>query len=195
MEQLMQKLMMSKKIMEKHDSMSRGNHTPSLSDNTSISSFNIPNAKYNIPSEFLQEAPQLSTPKTQHQYGTPSIESIKKSRLPEDIKNLMIEYPIERPQQQSATLSNELIEKASRLMNEQSNNYQPESAKQKSSPQSKSLSTSSLDLKTIIKESVEEILKEHGIISESVEKSNEFFSFKVGKHIFEGKVTKIKKIP
>jgi DUF917 family protein len=29
---------------------------------------------------------------------------------------------------------------------------------------------------------------------ESTDKTNELFSFKVGKHIFEGKVTKIKKL-
>jgi hypothetical protein len=29
---------------------------------------------------------------------------------------------------------------------------------------------------------------------ESSEKSNELFTFKVGKHVFEGKVTKIKKM-
>ena len=29
---------------------------------------------------------------------------------------------------------------------------------------------------------------------ESTEKSNEMFTFRVGKHIFEGKVTKIKKV-
>jgi len=194
MEQLMQKLMMSKKIMERHDSMQRGNHSSPLSNNPSIDSFDTRNAKYNIPSEFLQEAPQLSAPKAQAQSGPPSIEAIKKSRLPDEIKRLMIEHPIEKPQQQSVGLSNDLIEKAARLMKEQSNNYQPESAKPKSPSQPKTPSTSSSDLKAMIKEAVEETLKEHGVIAESVEKSNEIFSFKVGKHIFEGKVTKIKKI-
>ena len=34
----------------------------------------------------------------------------------------------------------------------------------------------------------------NGLITESSEKSNEVFTFKVGKHVFEGKVTKIKKL-
>ena len=38
------------------------------------------------------------------------------------------------------------------------------------------------------------VLKENGLVMESAEKSNEIFSFKVGKHVFEGKVTKIKKL-
>jgi hypothetical protein len=47
----------------------------------------------------------------------------------------------------------------------------------------------------MLKEVVEEVLLENGILAESTQKSNnELFSFKVGKHIFEGKVTKIKKI-
>ena len=43
-------------------------------------------------------------------------------------------------------------------------------------------------------EVLEEILNEHGIISESEQKTDEIFQFKVGKHLFEGKVTKIKKL-
>jgi hypothetical protein len=50
------------------------------------------------------------------------------------------------------------------------------------------------ELKSMLREVVEEVLQENGILSESEQKSNEVFSFKVGKHIFEGKVTKIKKI-
>jgi DUF917 family protein len=49
-------------------------------------------------------------------------------------------------------------------------------------------------LREMLKEVVEEVLQENGILTESTQKSNEVFSFKVGKHIFEGKVTKIKKI-
>ena len=53
---------------------------------------------------------------------------------------------------------------------------------------------SNKQLREMLKEVVEEVLQENGILSESEQKSNEVFSFKVGKHIFEGKVTKIKKI-
>jgi hypothetical protein len=94
-------------------------------------------------------------------------------------------------------LSDELVEKASRLMRENSNNYVPDSAKSTSSNKSKTTSTGAIDyniLKDIVKNVVEETLRENGVISESSEKTNEIFSFKVGKHIFEGKVTKIKKL-
>jgi hypothetical protein len=37
-------------------------------------------------------------------------------------------------------------------------------------------------------------LSENGLLIESVNKSNDLFTFKVGSHVFEGKVTKIKKV-
>jgi len=194
MEQLLQKLMISKQIMDKHNNMGRGNSSPMMRETSEVQNFDVPNAKYNIPEEFLQQSPQASIPKSQVPSGPPSVEAIQKSRLPEEIKRLMIEHPIEKPQQQSVNLSDELIEKASRLMKEQSNNYAPESAKPKTQSQPKSTSNSSPDLKKMIKEAVEETLRENGIIHESKEKANEIFSFKVGKHIFEGKITRIKKI-
>jgi len=194
MEQLLQKLMISKQIMDKHNNMGRGNSSPMMRESSEVQNFDLPNAKYNIPEEFLQQSPQASIPKSQVPSGPPSVEAIQKSRLPEEIKRLMIEHPIEKPQQQSVNLSDELIEKASRLMKEQSNNYAPESAKPKTQSQPKSTSNSSPDLKKMIKEAVEETLRENGVIHESKEKANEIFSFKVGKHIFEGKITRIKKI-
>ena len=194
MEQLLQKLMISKQIMDKHNNMGRGNSSPMMRESSEVQNFDLPNAKYNIPEEFLQQSPQASVPKSQVPSGPPSVEAIQKSRLPEEIKRLMIEHPIEKPQQQSVNLSDELIEKASRLMKEQSNNYAPESAKPKTQSQPKSTPNSSPDLKKMIKEAVEETLRENGVIHESKEKANEIFSFKVGKHIFEGKITRIKKI-
>jgi hypothetical protein len=49
-------------------------------------------------------------------------------------------------------------------------------------------------IQKMINESVNNALRENGLVMESSEKSNEIFSFKVGKHVFEGKVTKIKKL-
>jgi DUF917 family protein len=112
----------------------------------------------------------------------------------------MMEHPISQPQQQqNATLSNDLIERASRLMKENPGGYIPESAKPKQQSQvsSSSQQSSNIDYKLIqkmINEAVNNALKENGLVSESSEKTNEIFSFKVGKHIFEGKVTNIKKL-
>jgi hypothetical protein len=49
-------------------------------------------------------------------------------------------------------------------------------------------------LKDIIRETIEEVLSENGLLVESTSKTNDVFQFRVGSHIFEGKVTKIKKI-
>jgi hypothetical protein len=117
--------------------------------------------------------------------------------LPDEIKRLMIENPIAQPQMQQTTISDELVEKASRLMKSGNNNYIPESAKTKTSQEQQPLNNTTIDYKLIkkmINESINEALNENGLLIESTEKSNEIFSFKVGKHIFEGKVTKIKKI-
>jgi hypothetical protein len=201
MDQLMQKLMISKAIMDKTNGINRGDVRNINSPNNMVESFDIPQAKYNIPQEFLQEQP---SPRMNQQpnympventkpVGVPTVDAIKNSKLPDEIKRLMMEHPISQPQQQqSATLSNDLIERASRLMKESPQNYKPESATSK--PQA---SSSSLDYNVIqkmIKEAVNQALSENGLLVESTEKANETFSFKVGKHIFEGKVTKIKKL-
>ena len=195
---LMSRLVASKAIMDKSNTIRRGEarETPQMMN----TDFDIPQAKYNIPQEFLQEqpssAPLLSSVPRENTkpVGVPTVDAIKNSRLPDEIKRLMIEHPIAQPQQQQqTTLSDDLIEKASRLMKTGTNNYVPDSAKPKQSIKE----SSNLDLSKIqqmIEEAVEKALQKNGMIVESVEKTGELFSFKVGKHIFEGKVTKIKKL-
>ena len=50
------------------------------------------------------------------------------------------------------------------------------------------------DIKSIVRETVEDVLKENGLLVESTKKSNDVFKFRVGQHIFEGKVTKVRKV-
>lgn len=202
----MEKLALSKAIMDKADgikssnSMNGGLPPTSLQQLNSPETFNAPTAKYNIPQEFLQESqpnqPYLSDVPRENTkpVGVPTIDAIKNSKLPDEIKRLMIENPISQPQQQTTTISNELVEKASRLMKKNNEGYVPESAKPKQVIQEQ---TSGIDYKIIqkmINEAVKNALKESGLIAESTEKSNEVFNFRVGKHVFEGKVTKIKKL-
>lgn len=205
MDQLLQKLAISKKIMDRHNEMGRGKSDSGYSSpQTTFEEYEIPQAKYNIPQEFLQEQQQVNTPylselpkENTKPVGVPTIEAIKNSKLPDEIKKLMMEHPISQPQQPSVTLSNDLIERASRLMQEQPSNYVPDSAKPKKIVNEQAKSNVSVDynlIKKMIKEAVDEALSQNGLLIESTEKSNEIFSFKVGKHIFEGKVTKIKKI-
>jgi hypothetical protein len=122
--------------------------------------FDIPTAKYNIPAEFLQELNNTQQPylsniprENTKPVGVPTVDAIKNSKLPDEIKRLMMEHPIAQPQQQTATISNDLIEKASRLMNQKNGgSYIPESAKPKQqTQQSQSTLTSGIDYKLIKK--------------------------------------------
>ena len=201
-DELIKKLMISKQIMDKHNQTPRGN-TPSMeSYNTpEVESFNPVGAKYNIPQEYLQESqssePYLSSiPKTPTMPQPLTTDRVMSSKLPDAIKRLMIEHPIEVPNSMGggSTLSNELVEKASRLMNTDARGNQPSKqiVREQSQPQPSNFNMK--ELKSMLREVVEEVLSENGILTESEQKSNELFSFKVGTHIFEGKVTKIKKI-
>jgi len=168
-----------------------------------VESFEPVGATYNIPQEFLQESQQSEQPYLSSIPKTPTMpqaitkDRVMSSKLPDEIKRLMIEHPIEQPTSMGggATLSNDLVEKAASLMGTDARGNQIAQPKQKL--QEQKLPTTGFnmnELKAVLREVVEEVLQENGILSESEQKSNEVFSFKVGKHIFEGKVTKIKKI-
>ncbi len=187
---LIKKLMISKQIMDKHKQMPRsGNQLPINEDYSSpdVQEFQAPQAKYSLPEEFM--AP--STPKN-HSTQPITEDRVMSSKLPDEIKRLMIEHPINQPSMSTGpTLSNDLVEKAARLMTTNAAGQQT----QKTKP-SQNVS-SGLDIeaiRSVVKETVEDILRENGILTESESKTNELLTFKVGKHIFEGRVTKIKKI-
>lgn len=183
-EELISKLLVSKKIMERHNNMPRGQSidAPIMNENS-----NIPEPKYNISQELYSEKKPVQNLPNQ----APTKDRILNSRLPDEIKKLMIEHPIAQPQIAGPSISNELVEKASRLMNVDASGKQVKESIQKNYTQS---TTNKDDLKTIIRETMIEILAENGMLTESVNKSNDTFTFKVGKHIFEGKVTKVKKV-
>lgn len=181
--------MLAKAIMDKTRQMDSG-EIAKPQQKLQLENFNTPEAKYNIPSGMLDGEVQMPVNQIQKQnglgFGKPSVEAIRKSRLPEEIKRLMEEHPIDQPNSMSGpTLSDDLVERASRLMGTKpqiSEHSQKESA------------PINTDMKKLVKEAVREILSESGLITESTERSNDIFTFKVGKHIFEGKLTKIKKM-
>jgi hypothetical protein len=203
---LMEKLAVSKKIMDAHNKIPTGSAAQSMgSYNTPmVENYEPIKASYNIPQELLQESeinqPYLSSiPKTPSAPQPLTSDRVMASKLPDAIKKLMIEHPIEIPNSMGgggSVLSDELVEKATRLMNTDARGNQVNQPKQvvreQSQPQQPQINNR--QLREMLKEVVEEVLQENGILAESTQKSNEVFSFKVGKHIFEGKVTKIKKI-
>jgi hypothetical protein len=197
MEQLLEKLAISKAIMDKHNQIKRGNATesPINISTPELQEFNAPVGNYNIPQEFLSEGLPTQSPTRNSAQPTTS-DSIMKSKLPDEIKKLMIENPITPSNPLSNTssvLSDELVEKASRLMGTSKPNFEP--AKKITTTESKTNNlNNNSDLRKLLKEVVQEVLKENGLISESTSKTNEVLSLRVGQHIFEGKITKIKKI-
>jgi hypothetical protein len=86
-------------------------------------------------------------------------------------------------------ISDELIEKVDRLMG---NNVVKEQTSQPNVKQTVLPQTN--DIKQIVKETVEEVLRENGLLVESETKSNDLFKFRVGQHIFEGRLTNVKKV-
>jgi len=196
-DELIKKLMVSKQIMDKHKTMGRNGMTnPNITENINVATYDAPPATYNLPQDLMEDVtPSTYTPPTTQQPLTK--DRVMASKLPDAIKQLMIEHPIAQPTSMGGgtTLSNDLIEKAARLMNTNAKGDQitPTATKRPVQEQVTS-APSTNELKKIIRETIEEVLAENGLLTESTTKSNEVFSFKVGKHIFEGKVTKIKKV-
>jgi hypothetical protein len=89
-----------------------------------------------------------------------------------------------------ATLSDEIVEGAARLMG--NNKKQVTTETQSNNTDLKQM------IRDVVRDTVRDVVKEElqnaGLISESTQKTNETLSLRVGKHIFEGKVLKIKKI-
>jgi hypothetical protein len=196
-QELLQKLMVSKKIMEKHDQIGRGGiGSAGGFSSPNVEEYQTVNATYNIPQDFLQEQ---QSPKIQSYKGPPSQDRILNSKLPDEIKRLMIEHPIEQPNMDmdsNSVLSNELVEKASRLMNVNvKGDVMNENKSQRPQmQQSVSNSISADEIKNIVRETVEEVLYENGLMVESESNSNEVFKFRVGERIFEGKLTKVRRV-
>lgn len=188
----MEKLMAAKAIMEKSDNIKRGEvRNLNIPSSETINDFEVPSAKYNIPNEYMLES---TSPVQVKSTKTPTIDAIKNSKLPDEIKRLMIENPINDPQQNNGvTLSDDLVEKASRLMRK-NEGVQTKPQQPAKEVESAELKINYKLIQKMIESSINKALKENGLLIESTEKSNETFSFRVGKHIFEGKVTKIKKI-
>ena len=200
---LMQKLAISKKIMDVHSGIQRGTATAST---PIVENFETPNASYNIPQEFMGE---VSQQKSNFDPTQPLDESrIKNSKLPDEIKRLMIEQPIVQPSSMGggAAISDDIIEGAQRLMNmnKSASAQQPQSVKipttnqQQSSPSNFNINEMKSMIRDVVRDTVRDVvreeLKEAGMLVESTSNSNDTIQFKVGNHLFVGKVNKIKKL-
>jgi len=198
-----------------HNEGGRNNTKVNMTNSSPIvEEFRAPQATYNLPSEYMNETSsmgnyqngEINQPYLSEEAVNKNIHKIPQqasqdrilsSKLPDSIKQLMMEHPINQPDSPltgGSTISNELVEKASRLMNLKGKGNVNESQQTQQRPQQSSQPPMNGDLKEMIREAVRDVLSENGMITESVSKTNDVFSFRVGKHIFEGKVTKIKKV-
>lgn len=180
----MQKLVMAKKVMEAHDRIPRGQVVGDVSESVNYSD-----------SQSLIEQPTAPVQQTINVSQPYDQSKVLNSKLPDEIKKLMIENPIVQPSLNGPTLSDDLVEKASRLMNENKKSTNNSQNSQSSNFNMNELRNMIRDtVRDTVRDVVKEELKSLGVITESTTKSNERLELKVGKHIFEGRVTSIKKI-
>ena len=200
MSDLMQKLAISKKIMDAHNGINRGTATPST---PMVENYEAPNASYNIPQEFMGEV----SPQKQNLDPTQPLDEsrIKNSKLPDEIKRLMIEQPIVQPSSMNggSVISDDIIEGAQRLMGMNSNTTttQPETSKNLTTKQPTSnfnMNEMKSMIRDVVRDTVRDVVREElqeaGMLVESTSKSNDTIQFKVGNHLFVGKVTTVKKL-
>lgn len=196
MNDLMSKLALSKKIMDRHNEIPRGtNDAPLKNYSQQVESFEPVQGNYNIPSEFISEevsTKEINQPMTQ--------DRIINSKLPDEIKKLMIENPIEKPNVpglSNSVLSEEVIQGAQKLMGT-TKKQQPQVQNQGQNVHGIDMNMLKNMIRDTVRDTVRDVVREElsksGMITESESKVNDMLQLKVGKHIFEGKVTKIKKI-
>jgi hypothetical protein len=206
-EDLMQRLAVSKKIMERTEQIKPGSLDHRRFNSPSVESFEPVQAKYNLPEEFLSE----STPSRPNHDPTKPLDSdrVLNSKLPDEIKRLMIDQPIVQQASVggSASISEEIIQGAQRLMNMDKITDQPikKNVDFVTEDTQKSHSSSNINIGEIksmirdvvrdtVRDVVREELRQSGMIVESTTNTNETIQFKVGNTLFVGKVTKVKKL-
>lgn len=195
---LMTKLALSRKIMERHNEIPRNSSGGASISTPQVQSFEVPQSTYNIPQDIVSE----NIPSKQQSIDISTPDRILNSKLPDEIKKLMIENPIDKPTMSTTNnfLSDEIIEGAQKLMGTK----KPQINENTPQRQNQGQNVSGIDMNVLkqmvrdtvrdtVRDVVREELKSSGFITESESKTNERLQFRVGKHIFEGVVTKIKK--
>jgi|SRR5210317_622296 len=193
---LIQKLAMSKKIMDASDRIKPGQTQGGLPMSENI------DANYNIPQDMLQPVPQQPTQQMaqaqQMSQPQPVTEDrIQNSKLPDEIKQLMMEHPIQQPNfgGGGTVLSDDVIEGAQRLMGRTPQQTVTENVTVPSSSNDSDLKQMIRDVvRDTVRDVVREELQNAGMLTEGNTKTNESLQLRVGKHVFEGRVTKIKKV-
>ena len=179
---LMKKLVQAKKVMNKVDGgdYERGHVNESL--------------LLSSPEDAMNNTEYQSNPT--RPMGSPSIDRIKNSKLPDAIKKAMIESPIQQMNQISLndTLDMDFIKGAKRLMEQEGVATRPSAQ-----PKQTIVNNSSVDMKAIaviIENTVRKVMDEkltQILSAQQTQSINENLVLKVGDSIFKGKITGVNK--
>ena len=182
---LMKKLVNAKKVMNKVDggNYERGN----IDENILMSS----------PEDLMGEQVK-QTSRANRPVGTPSVDRIQQSKLPDAIKKAMIENPIQQMNQISLneTLDMDFIKGAKRLMEQEGVSTKKQAVVPFSKQQQSSSNIDMNSLAVLIENTVRKVMDEklNQILSASTTASiNENLVLKVGDSIFKGKITGVNK--
>ena len=179
---LMKKLVQAKKVMNKVDGgdYERGH----VNESMLLSS----------PEDVMNNTEYQSNPT--RPIGSPSIDRIQNSKLPDAIKKAMIESPIQQMNQISLndTLDMDFIKGAKRLMEQEGVATRPSAQ-----PKQTIVNNSSIDMKAIaviIENTVRKVMDEkltQILSAQQTQSINENLVLKVGDSIFKGKITGVNK--
>jgi hypothetical protein len=179
---LMKKLVQAKKVMNKVDGgdYERGHVNESL--------------LLSSPEDAMNNTEYQSNPT--RPMGSPSIDRIQNSKLPDAIKKAMIESPIQQMNQISLndTLDMDFIKGAKRLMEQEGVATRPSAQ-----PKQTIVNNSSIDMKAIaviIENTVRKVMDEkltQILSAQQTQSINENLVLKVGDSIFRGKITGVNK--
>ena len=179
---LMKKLVQAKKVMNKVDGgdYERGHVNESM--------------LLSAPEDVVNNTEYQSNPT--RPIGSPSIDRIQNSKLPDAIKKAMIESPIQQMNQISLndTLDMDFIKGAKRLMEQEGVATRPSAQ-----PKQTIVNNSSIDMKAIaviIENTVRKVMDEkltQILSAQQTQSINENLVLKVGDSIFKGKITGVNK--
>jgi len=178
---LMSKLVQAKKVMSKVDT---GNYETGNINETILRS----------DPEQLANTQATQPPSTRPVGGPVTVDKIKNSKLPDAIKQAMIDSPI--PQiSLSETLDMDFVKGAKRLMEQEG----VQSKKQTTQPKIQTIPTQGVDMNAIavlIENTVRKVLDEklnQILTAQQTQSINENLVLKVGDSIFKGKITGVNK--
>lgn len=186
---LMKKLVNAKKVMNLVDG---GNYERGNVDESIL---------FSSPDELIseQQIPQQSNRATRP-VGTPNVDKIQQSKLPDAIKRAMIESPIPQMGQISLndTLDMDFIKGAKRLMEQEGVSTKKQSVTP-FSKQQQSSGSSNIDMNAIavlIENTVRKVMDEklsQILTAQQTQSINENLVLKVGDSVFKGKITGVNK--